>query len=128
MGSLCGNLSGGKCVTPGGIADTKPEVVPTMQPGSGTTKEDIEMMRKFAQRVLISGAAEIAIIGVVGGVNLIGEAQADPTPCVNATELCQPQLINRPLQTRLTIICRPAGAKAGTFCRQVPQNAAADRR
>jgi hypothetical protein len=40
-GSLCRNFSAGKCVTPGGIADTKLEVVPTMQPGSGTTKEDI---------------------------------------------------------------------------------------
>ena len=81
-------------------------------------------MRKFTQRVLISGAAEMAIIGAVGGVNLIGEAQADPTPCVNATELCQPQQLNGPLQSRLTIICLPAGAKAGTFCRQSPQNAA----
>jgi hypothetical protein len=80
-------------------------------------------MRKFTQRVLISGAAEMAIIGAVGGVNLIGEAQADPTPCVNATKLCQPQQMNGPLQTRMTIICQPAG-RIGASCRQIPRNAA----
>ena len=31
-------------------------------------------MRKFTQRVLISGAAEMAIIGAVGGVDLVGVA------------------------------------------------------
>jgi hypothetical protein len=77
------------------------------------------MMRKFTQRVLISGAAEMAIIGAVGGVNLIGEAQADPNLCVNATELCQPQQMNVPLQPQMTTICQPTGPKGGAFCRQI---------
>ena len=76
-------------------------------------------MRKFTQRVLISGAAEMAIIGAAGGVNLIGEAQADPTPCVNATQLCQPQQMNTPRQPQMTVICQPAGPKSGAFCRQI---------
>ena len=81
-------------------------------------------MRKFTQRVLILGAAEMAIIGAVGGVNLIGEAQADPTPCVNAAGLCQPQQINGPLQPRMTIICQPTGPRGGAFCFHLSQNAA----
>jgi len=80
-------------------------------------------MRKFMRRVLIAAAAEMAIIGVVGGVNLLGEAQADPTPCVSATASCQPQEMNAP-QTRTLIICQPTGPKAGAFCRHFPQHAA----
>jgi hypothetical protein len=82
-------------------------------------------MRKFTQRVLISVAAEMAIIGAVGGVDLLGEAQADPTPCVNATVSCQPQVMNalQPLQPRVTIICQPTGPKGGAFCRQYPPHA-----
>ena len=53
-------------------------------------------MRKFTQRVLITGAAEMAIIGAVGGVNLLAEAQADPATCVSATGLCQPEQITGP--------------------------------
>jgi hypothetical protein len=77
------------------------------------------MMRKFTQRVLISAAAEMAIIGAVGGVDLLGEAQADPTLCVNATELCQPQQMNVPLQPQMTVICQPTGPKGGASCRQI---------
>jgi hypothetical protein len=73
------------------------------------------MMRKFTQRVLISGAAEMAIIGAVGGVDLLGEAQADPTSCVSATGLCEPQQMNGP-QLRMVIICQPTGPKAGAYC------------
>jgi hypothetical protein len=80
-------------------------------------------MRKFTQRVLISAAAEMAIIGAVGGVDLLGEAQADPTPCVNATVSCQPQQMNAP-QPRTLIICQPTGPKGGAFCRQFPPHAA----
>jgi hypothetical protein len=81
-------------------------------------------MRKFTQRVLISGAAEVAIIGAVGGVDLLGKAQADPTPCVNATELCQTQDTTGPLRPQMAISCQPAGPKAGSHCRQVPLHAA----
>ena len=81
-------------------------------------------MRKFTQRVLISGAAEMAIIGAVGGVNLVGEAQADPNPCAKSTELCQPQQMKTPLQRHMTIICQTAGPKGGASCRQVRHNAA----
>lgn len=80
-------------------------------------------MRKFTQRVLISAAAEMAIIGAVGGVDLLGEAQADPTPCVSATVSCQPQEMNAP-QPRTLIICQPTGPKGGAFCRQFPPHAA----
>jgi hypothetical protein len=79
-------------------------------------------MRKFTQRVLISAAAEMAIIGAVGGVDLLGEAQADPTPCVNATVSCQPHLMNAP-QPRTVLICQPNGPKGGAFCRQYPPHA-----
>jgi hypothetical protein len=74
-------------------------------------------MRKFTQRVLISGAAEIAIIGAVGGVGLLGEAHAAPTPCVNAAGLCQSQEVNGPSLNRVAIVCQPTGPKAGAFCR-----------
>jgi hypothetical protein len=82
-------------------------------------------MRKFTQRVLISAAAEMAIIGAVGGVNLLGEAQADPTPtpCVNATVSCQPQQMNAP-QPRTVLICQPTGPKGGASCRQYTPHAA----
>jgi hypothetical protein len=81
------------------------------------------MMRKFTQRVLILGAAEMAIIGAVGGVNLVGEAQADPTTCVNAAGLCQPAQLTGP-HTRVAVVCQPAGPKAGVRCsRVVPHNA-----
>jgi hypothetical protein len=73
-------------------------------------------MRKFTQRVLISGAAEMAIIGAVGGVDLVGVAHADPTACVSAAGLCQPKETNGP-QPRMLIICQPNGPKAGAFCR-----------
>jgi hypothetical protein len=76
-------------------------------------------MRKFTQRVLISVAAEMAIIGALGGVGLLGEAQADPTPCVNATVSCQPQEMNA-LQPRTLLICQPTGPKGGASCRQYP--------
>ena len=75
-------------------------------------------MRKFTQRVLISGAAEIAIFGAVGGVDLIAEAQADPATCVSAAGLCQPQQITGP-HTRVAIICQPIGPKSGADCRQL---------
>ncbi len=80
-------------------------------------------MRKFTQRVLIAAAAQMAIIGTVGGVNLLGEAQADPTPCVNATVSCpQPQVMSA-LHPRTLIICQPAGPKGGASCRQYPPHA-----
>ena len=71
-------------------------------------------MRKFTQRVLISGAAEMAIIGA-SVVSTCLEAQADPTPCVSATGLCEPQQMNGP-QLRMVIICQPTGPKAGAYC------------
>ena len=74
-------------------------------------------MRKFTQRVLISGAAGIAIMGTVGGVDLIGEAHAGPTPCVNATGPCQSPQVNGPSLARAAIVCQPTGPKAGAFCR-----------
>jgi hypothetical protein len=80
-------------------------------------------MRKFTQRVLIAAAAEMAIIGAVGSVNLLGEAQADPTPCVSATASCQPQEMNAP-QNRPLIICQPIGPKGGAFCRQLSPHGA----
>jgi hypothetical protein len=81
------------------------------------------MMRKFTQRVLIAAAAEMAIIGTVGGVNQLGEAQADPTGCFNPTVSCQPQEMNAP-QPRALVICQPTGPKGGGFCRQYPPHAA----
>jgi hypothetical protein len=75
-------------------------------------------MRKFTQRVLISGAAEIAIIGAVGGVGVFAEAQADPATCVTATGLCQPQQITGP-HTKAAIVCQPTGPKAGADCRRL---------
>ena len=70
-------------------------------------------MRKFTQRVLISGAAEMAIIGAVGGVNLLAEAQADPATCVSATGLCQPAAdITAPQSLRVAIVC-PADRAEG---------------
>jgi hypothetical protein len=77
-------------------------------------------MRKFTQRVLLSGAAEMAIIGAVGGVNLVlvGEAQADPTTCVSATGRCQPVQVTGP-HLRVAVVCEPIGAKGGVGCRQV---------
>ena len=77
-------------------------------------------MRKFTQRVLILAAAEMAIIGTVGGVDLLGEAQADPTPCVNASVSCQPQEMSNAPQHRALVICQPTGPKGGAFCRQFP--------
>jgi len=74
-------------------------------------------MRKFTQRVLISGAAQLAVIGAVGGAGLLGEAHASPAPCVNATKLCQTQQVNGPSRTPVAIVCQPTGPKAGAFCR-----------
>ena len=82
------------------------------------------MMTKFAVRALISCAAELAIIGAVSGVDLLGVAHAAPTPCVNATGLCQPQVTNGPLRP-YTLICQSAGPKGGASCHEVR---AADRR
>jgi hypothetical protein len=76
-----------------------------------------EMMKKFTQRVLISGAAGIAIMGAVGGVDLLGKTHASPTPCVKATALCQPQQVKGPSLNRLAIICQPTGPKGGAYCR-----------
>jgi hypothetical protein len=80
-------------------------------------------MRKLTQRSLILGAAEVAIISAVAGVDLVGEAHADPTPCLNATSVCQPRATNgspRPY----TLICQPAGPKSGALCHQVSPRAA----
>jgi hypothetical protein len=74
-------------------------------------------MKKFTQRVLISGAAGIAIMGTVGSVDLLGEAHASPTPCVNATKLCQSQQANGSSLARAAIVCQPTGPKAGASCR-----------
>jgi len=80
-------------------------------------------MRKFTQRVLISGAAQMAIIGAIGGVNLLADAQADPATCVSATGLCQQAQITGP-HTRVAIVCQPTGPKAGVGCRRIaPHNA-----
>jgi hypothetical protein len=75
-------------------------------------------MRKFTQRVLITCAAEMAFIGTVVGVNLVGEAQADPNTCVSAAGLCQPAQITEP-HVRVAIVCQPIGTKSGAGCRQV---------
>jgi hypothetical protein len=75
-------------------------------------------MRKFTQRVLITGAAEMALIGAVGGVNLVGAAHADPATCVSAAGLCQPTQITAP-HVRVAIVCQPIGTKSGVGCRQV---------
>lgn len=75
------------------------------------------MMTKFAERVLISGAAELALLSAVGGVTPIGEAHAGPTLCVNATNLCQPAMTNGPLRS-YTLICQPTGAKGGASCHE----------
>jgi hypothetical protein len=83
------------------------------------------MMRKFLQRALISGAAGLAIVSAVGGADLLGEAHADPTPCVNATNSCQPPATNGLLRPQMVTICQPGGPKAGAFCRQVPATRAA---
>ena len=80
-------------------------------------------MRKFTQRVLITGAAELAIMGAVGGVNLLSEAQADPTTCVSATGHCQPPQVTGP-HTRVAIVCQPTGPKAGAGCRQIAPHTA----
>jgi len=79
------------------------------------------MMRKFTQRVLISVAAEVAIIGALGGVDLLGEAQAAPTPCVNATVSCQSHEM-KAVQPRTLLICQPTGPKGGASCRGIPQH------
>jgi len=74
-------------------------------------------MRKFTQRVLISGAAGIAIMGTVGGVGLPGEAHASPDPCVNAAGLCQVKAVSGPSLNQVSIVCQPNGPKAGASCR-----------
>jgi hypothetical protein len=79
-------------------------------------------MKKFTQRVLISGAGAMAIMGAVGGVDLVGQAQADPGTCVSAAGLCQPQTTGP--HTRAAIVCQPTGPKAGVGCRRIaPHNA-----
>ncbi len=80
-------------------------------------------MRKFTQRVLIAGAAEVAIMGAVSGVNLLAQAQAEPGPCVGATAQCQQVEMNRP-QSRATVVCQPTGPKAGAICREFARRAA----
>jgi hypothetical protein len=75
-------------------------------------------MKKFTQRVLILGAAEMAIIGAVGGVGLLGRAQAIPATCTSVTGQCQPQQLSGP-QSRIAIACQPIGPKSGAACRQV---------
>ena len=82
------------------------------------------MVTKFAERVLISGAAGLAIMSAVSGGGLLGEAHAAPNPCVNATGLCQPQVTNGPLRP-YTIVCQSAGPKGGASCHELR---AADRR
>lgn len=74
-------------------------------------------MRKFTQRVLISGAAGVAIMGAVGGVDLFAKAHADPATCVSAAGLCEQQTTGP--QTRVAIVCQPTGPKAGAGCRQL---------
>ncbi len=74
-------------------------------------------MKKFTQRVLISGAAGIAIMGAVGGVGLPGEAHASPTLCVNAAGLCQARVVNGSSLNQVAIVCQPNGPKAGASCR-----------
>lgn len=80
-------------------------------------------MRKFTQRVLILGAAEMAIVGAVGGIGLIGQAQASPAPCTNASGHCQTHQLTGP-QTQTPIVCQPIGPKAGAGCRQVARHPA----
>jgi hypothetical protein len=75
-------------------------------------------MRKFTQRVLILGAAEMAIVGAVGGVGLLGQAQASPATCTSATGQCQTQKLTG-TQTRIAVACQPIGPKSGAACRQV---------
>jgi len=79
-------------------------------------------MRKFTQRVLILGAAEIAITGVVGGVDLFAAAQADPATCVSAAGLCQSQTTGP--HAKVAIVCQPTGPKAGADCRRLVGHAA----
>ena len=75
-------------------------------------------MKKFTQRVLLLGIAEIAIVGAVGGVDLVGVAQAVPATCLTATGPCQPeQTPGR--HTQVAIVCGPAGPKAGVGCHQL---------
>lgn len=80
-------------------------------------------MRKFIQRVLIAGAAEVAIVGAVSGVNLLAQAQADPGSCVGATAQCQQVELNGP-QSRGTVVCQPTGPKAGAICREYARRVA----
>ncbi len=75
-------------------------------------------MRKFNGRMLMVGAAEMVIVGAVGGVGLLGQAQASPATCTSATGQCQTQQLTGP-QTRTAVICQPIGPKAGAGCRQV---------
>jgi hypothetical protein len=93
-----------------------------MAQGYGADEEEI--MTKFAQRALISGAAALAIMSGTGGVDLLGEARADVPQCDNVTELCQPQATKGPQQLHMVRICQPAGPKAGASCREVPTRAA----
>lgn len=72
-------------------------------------------MTKFAERVLISGLAELAIMSAASGVALIGEAHAGPTACAYGTNLCQPTTTNGPLRS-YTLICQPTGTKGGASC------------
>jgi hypothetical protein len=81
-------------------------------------------MTKFAQRALISDAAVLAIMSAMGSVDLLGEAHADLTQCVDPTELCQPQATNGPQQLHIMRICQPAGPKSGASCREVRSRAA----
>ncbi|BBX44939.1 hypothetical protein GCM10009641_24690 [Mycobacterium cookii] len=74
-------------------------------------------MRKFTQRVLLIGAAEMAIIGAVSGVDLVAQAHADPTSCIGASAQCQQVELTGP-QSRATVVCQPTGPKAGAICRE----------
>ena len=79
-------------------------------------------MKKFTQRALIVGAAEIAMIGAVGVVNLLGPAQADPAPCMTAAGVCDQQGTGP--NNHVVIACEPIGPKAGATCREVGPHSA----
>jgi hypothetical protein len=81
------------------------------------------MMKKFTQRVLILAAAEVSIVGVISGVNLVGQVSADPGTCIGATASCQQIDLNSP-QSQGRVVCQPTGPKAGAVCREfVPHSA-----
>ena len=78
--------------------------------------------RKLAQRVVVVGAGVAAIIGGVGGADLLEQAHADNPDCIaNAVDSC-PRLADLPKPDaphppRVRVYCRPAGM-AGQHCYQ----------